>query len=250
LNDLQPCRRGTPSGEVGWGRAPFDPDKPNDTPETVRFVPPNTLEDAAGSFSFSSDNVNDLREAISAGRAHDEGTTQLDGRTVERIRFADPPSDCRGRPCSRKPRYAYVDPETFYPVQVGCEDCVVTGPGGVVRLHVVVRLLTYELLPRTDENLALTDILAQHPGATRSWATPVLHLPHAKTVRAAKGTKSARVTFEVTATDDHGGGDFPVSCWPRSGSRFPLGETIVNCVATNAIDIATAGFTVTVKRRR
>ena len=72
----------------------------------------------------------------------------------------------------------------------------------------------------------------------------------AKTVRAAKGAKSARVAFEVTATDDDGG-DLPVSCWPRSGSRFPLGKTIVLCAATDASgNTATAAFTVTVKRQR
>jgi hypothetical protein len=108
----------------------------------------------------------------------------------------------------------------------------------------VTRFLTYEPdLPRTAANLALTDIRAQHPDAT--WTTePVVFLPElsgavAKTVRAAKGAKGARVTFEVTATA-HDGGDLPVSCQPRSGSRFPLamGST------------ATAEFTVTVKRRR
>ena len=79
---------------------------------------------------------------------------------------------------------------------------------------------------------------------------PVLTGAVAKTVRPAKGAKSARVTFEVTATDD-GGGDVPVSCWPRSGSRFPLGKTIVLCAATDASgNTATATFTVTVKRRR
>jgi hypothetical protein len=79
----------------------------------------------------------------------------------------------------------------------------------------------------------------------------------AKTVRAAKGAKSARVTFKVTATDDEGA-DIPVTCWPRSGSRFPLGKTIVLCAATDSSgnwvtvsgNFATASFTVTVKPRR
>jgi hypothetical protein len=79
-----------------------------------------------------------------------------------------------------------------------------------------------------------------------------------KTVRAAKGANSARVTFGVTATDDEGA-DVPVSCWPRSGSRFPLGKTMVLCAATDSSgnwvtdwsgSTASAGFTVTVKRRR
>ena len=181
---------------------------------------------------------------------------QLDGRTVRRIRI-DPPSFCPVSSCPRKPNYAYVDPETFYPVQIECEDCGgIALPGGpVLRLHMVTRFLTYEpLLPRTAANLALTDIRAQHPDAT--WTTePVLFLPRlsgavAKTVRAAKGATGARVTFEVTATAGDGG-DIPVSCQPRSGSRFPLGKTIVQCGATDAIgSTATAEFTVTVKRRR
>ena len=63
----------------------------------------------------------------------------------------------------------------------------------------------------------------------------------AKTVRAAKGAKSARVAFKVTATDNEGG-DVPVSCWPRSGSRFPLGKTMVLCAATDSTgNTATAG---------
>jgi hypothetical protein len=79
-----------------------------------------------------------------------------------------------------------------------------------------------------------------------------------KTVRAAKGAKSARVTFEVTATDDERA-DVSVSCWPRSGSRFPLGKSIVLCWATDSSgdwltdfsgNAATATFIVTVKRRR
>jgi HYR domain len=72
----------------------------------------------------------------------------------------------------------------------------------------------------------------------------------AKTVRAAKGAKSARVTFQVTATNDEGG-DIPVSCEPPSGSRFPLGRTTVRCWAIDSNgNTAFAPFTVTVKRRR
>ena len=209
---------------------------------TLRFVPPNTLSSSYANWPFYfPDPVEDLREWLSSGRAHDEGTMQLDGRTVRRIRI-DPPSDCPVSSCPRKPNYAYVDPETFYPVQIECEDCgVIALPGRpVLRLHMVTRFLTYEpLLPRTAANLALTDIRAQHPDATRSWE-PVLFLPKlsgavAKTVRAAKGATGARVTFEVTATAGGDGGDIPVSCRPRSGSRFPLGETMVQCEASDAM---------------
>ena len=37
---------------------------------------------------------------------------------------------------------------------------------GKFDFDVVGRYLTYEYLPRTEANLALTDIRAQHPGAT------------------------------------------------------------------------------------
>jgi len=67
-------------------------------------------------------------------------------------------------------------------------------------------------------------------------------------VVAAEGAKSARVTFEVTATDDEGV-DIPVSCLPASGSRFPLGETFVFCEATDSDGNAnSAEFAVTVER--
>jgi hypothetical protein len=135
-----------------------------DPPWTIMFVPPNTLRSAPLVFVFPPDPVTELREAIGAGRAHDEGKTQLHGRTVERIRL-DPPY-CpsfrpRFRPCPSEPIYAYVEPETFYPIQTEA-DFYVAG----VRVHVVTRVLTFEYLPRTDANLALTDIKAQHPNAT------------------------------------------------------------------------------------
>jgi hypothetical protein len=121
----------------------------------LRFVPPNTLVPwrLRWPSRFGRDPETRLREAISAGTAHDEGKTELDGRTVERIRI-DPPSDCPSDlPCMREPVYVYVDPESFYPVRTDF-------PGGVERM------LTYEYLPRTEANLALTDIRAQHPNAT------------------------------------------------------------------------------------
>jgi hypothetical protein len=98
---------------------------------------------------------------------------------------------------------------------------------------------------------------ATSPARTGTLTAPALHfaLPkltgaRAKTVRAAKGAKRARVTFDVKATDDHGG-DIPVSCHPSSGSRFRVGKTSVLCLATDSSgNTASAGFVVTVKRRR
>jgi hypothetical protein len=131
----------------------FDPLK------TVRFVPPDTLRDSSLLFKLPPDPVRVFREAISEGRAHDEGETLLDGRTVRRIRV-DPPSDCPGPGCPDEPTDVYVDPETFHPVEI-------RGPAGVGKpLWIVTRYLTFEYLPRTAANLALTDIQAQHPTAS------------------------------------------------------------------------------------
>jgi hypothetical protein len=133
--------------------------------ETLMFVPPDTLSALRARFVFPLDPVKELREAISAGRAHQEGEVELDGRIVERIRV-DPPSECLSPDCPREPSYAYVDPETFYPVQTDCDCGAIALPGRPVeRVHLVMRYLTFEYLPRTDANLELTDIRAQHPNA-------------------------------------------------------------------------------------
>jgi hypothetical protein len=127
-------------------------------------LPPNSLSASPLHYMHPLDPVTELREAIDAGRAHDEGKTELDGRTVQRIRI-DPPPDCPLPDCPRDPSYAYVDPETFHPVRLESpHGYIVLGSG--VRFHFVLRTLTFEYLPRTDANLALTDIRAQHPDAT------------------------------------------------------------------------------------
>jgi hypothetical protein len=119
------------------------------------------------------DPVQALREAISEGRAHDEGETQLDGRTVKRIRI-DPPVDCDRCPDKRSRSYAYVDPDSFYPVEehgfgsIGATATPLPGDESrdatdrpevsdrSARFHVVRRYLTFEYLPRTAANVALT----------------------------------------------------------------------------------------------
>jgi len=126
---------------------------------TLRFVAPNTVSAAGIEPGFLPDPAHGLREAIDYGLAHDEGTTQLRGRTVERIRL-DPPPDCDADQVCRPPTYLYVDPETFYPVEIHNPEF-----RGVSS---VTRFLTFEYLPRTPANLALTDIRASHPDATVS----------------------------------------------------------------------------------
>jgi hypothetical protein len=86
------------------------------------------------------------------------------------------------------------------------------------------------------------------PGHKFDVTAPKLHGSRSKTVRAQNGAKSARVAFKVTATDGVDGA-VPVSCRPRSGSRFKIGRTTVRCEATDSSgNTAKAVFTVTVRR--
>jgi hypothetical protein len=56
---------------------------------------------------------------------------------------------------------------------------------------------------------------------------------------------SAVVNYTVTATDDSGASP-TVNCTPPSGSTFPVGQTTVNCTASDGTNTANASFTVTV----
>ena len=87
------------------------------------------------------------------------------------------------------------------------------------------------------------------PGLEFDLTPPTMSGATAKTVRAPKGAKNVRVTFKVTATDAVDG-PVPVSCRPKSGSRFKVGKTTVQCQATDtSANSAKASFVVTVKRR-
>jgi hypothetical protein len=120
----------------------------------LRFEPPDKLLPAGpGWIGGSMDDVARLRQALADGTARDEGQVELDGRVVERIRV-DPSI------------YYYVDRETFIPVRVEAPGGAYFEAGlGPMRFDFVRSYLTYEFLPRTDENLALTDIRKQHPDA-------------------------------------------------------------------------------------
>jgi hypothetical protein len=163
------------------------------TMDTLEFEAPNMLHDTPLQFVLPPDPVVMLREAIRSGNAHHEGRTQLDGRTVERIRIDGPRMSDDGALTSSACAFpscafgdAYVDPDTFYPIEMrappmvviappeGADpqlpDGVVTGDPGdfgraVAEIHVADRYLTFEYLPRTEANLALADIRAQHPDA-------------------------------------------------------------------------------------
>jgi hypothetical protein len=134
-----------------------------DSGRAQRFVPPGTETGLPVLVMTPHDPVKAFREAISTGRAHDEGETQLDGRTVKRIRI-DPPLDCDPCPDNRSPSYAYVDPDSFFPVEEHGVGHVGPAPGNkfgdstdrLARFLIVKRYLTFEYLPRTAANVALT----------------------------------------------------------------------------------------------
>ena len=136
-----------------------------DSSTTLEFVPPSTLLPRPRT-DFLIDPVADLRQRLAAGTAHAVGRSTAWGRTVERIRI-DPEPGCGAQGCPWQPSAWWVDPETLQPVGFGLGVRTFSAPGGrSIRLRVVGRFLAYEYLPRTAENLALTDIRAQHPNAT------------------------------------------------------------------------------------
>jgi hypothetical protein len=88
------------------------------------------------------------------------------------------------------------------------------------------------------------------PGLELDLAPPTFSGAKSKTVRAPKGATRVRVKYNVTARDAVDG-PIPVSCGPRSGSRFEVGRTIVICEATDtSVNTAQARFAVTVKKKR
>lgn len=88
------------------------------------------------------------------------------------------------------------------------------------------------------------------PGLEFDLTPPVLKGAVSKTVRAPKKARRVRVRYTVTARDAVDA-SVPVACKPRSGSRFKLGRTVVNCSATDSsANTATAKFRITVKKRR
>jgi hypothetical protein len=173
------------------------------TLDTLEFEPPATLRESTLQFVLPPDPVAMLREAIRSGNVHHEGNTELNGRTVERLRIDGPiisedgvfsSSACAFPSCAFGD--AFVDPDTFYPVEMHAppllvmpapdSGVVVRSPDGVplpgggnidrplAEINVVDRYLKFEYLPRTEANLALTDMRAQHPDASVvDWTIPM-----------------------------------------------------------------------------
>ena len=88
------------------------------------------------------------------------------------------------------------------------------------------------------------------PGVEFDLIPPALSGATSKTVRAPKGAKRVRVTYRVTAGDDVDG-SVHATCEPRSGSRFPIGRTVVRCFASDSsANTTNASFRVTVRATR
>jgi hypothetical protein len=174
VRELPGVLAGEPLELAGSVQAPTGSKHPGEVRRTLTFLPPHELLSARLQVTLGAslpgphdqaiedgaDPVSALRQAIAEGRAHEAGTTQLDGRTVRRIDIdlpEHPPADAPPLPADA-PRvhpeaYAYVEPETFHPVEI-------------VYGRDTYTFLAYEYLPATPANLALTNIHAQHPHAT------------------------------------------------------------------------------------
>ena len=88
------------------------------------------------------------------------------------------------------------------------------------------------------------------PGYSFDLTPPTIKGAKNRTVRVPRNVKRVRVKYSVTAVDDVDS-DVPVTCRPRSGSRFRVGRARVTCSATDtSANIRKATFTVTVKPRR
>jgi hypothetical protein len=170
---LQDRLAGQPLEIAGTVEAPTGPKRPSEVRPTLTFLAPNELLSARlkvtlgpalpgphdQSIENGADPVSALRAAISEGRAHEAGSAQLDGRAVQRIDInlpdhppADSPPLPADAPVFHSKAYAYVEPETFHPVEI-------------VYGRDTYRFLAYEYLPATSANLALTSIQSQHPRA-------------------------------------------------------------------------------------
>jgi HYR domain len=88
------------------------------------------------------------------------------------------------------------------------------------------------------------------PGYAFDLTPPTIKGAKNRTVRVPRRAKRVRIKYSVTAEDDVDS-NVPVTCWPRSGSRFRIRRTRVTCSATDtSANTRTATFTVTVRRRR
>ena len=88
------------------------------------------------------------------------------------------------------------------------------------------------------------------PGLKFDVVRPTFVGAKSRTVVAPRHAKRVRVKFVVAATDAVDG-RVPVTCLPRSATRFSIGRNRVHCSATDtSANAATASFTITVRQHR
>jgi hypothetical protein len=173
LNRLPRELAGRPLELGGTLEAPTNKAHPDIILPTLTFVPSNELFRARLHVALGAslpgphdqiietdpDPVSVLRAAIAEGRAHEAGVTDREGLNVLRIDLnlsrqlpAGAPPLPANAPVFHREAYAYVEPETFRPIEI-------------VYGRDAYRFLAYEYLPASPANRALTDIRAQHPTA-------------------------------------------------------------------------------------
>ena len=93
-------------------------------------------------------------------------------------------------------------------------------------------------------SIAYDDIIVSAPGDT---TPPAVVVPPDATADATSPAGSV-VSYEASATGNHVDGPVPVARAPPSGSVFPIGDTIVECEASDSAgNTAEASFNVHVK---
>ncbi|MGH2902604.1 MAG: hypothetical protein ACRDK7_03310 [Solirubrobacteraceae bacterium] len=179
-SELQTRLSGRPlelGGEVEW---PGQGTHPGALQPTLTYLPPHRLLRPPGrllrarlrvtlgpslpgphdqSIEDGADPAAVLRAAIAEGRAHGAGAATLAGRPVRRIDIElpqGPPADAPrlppDHPTFHPEDFAYVEPASFHPVEI-------------VYGQDTYKFLTYQYLPASTTNIALTSIRTQHPRA-------------------------------------------------------------------------------------
>jgi hypothetical protein len=132
------------SGSVNGRPEYYDPQT-----NTLHVLPDDVAappEVAPGRFDLNARMVDNMRELLGSGDAHEAGHETVDGREAIRIE-----SDV-------DTRTLLVDAETFEPIEwTGVAD------DGTLT---TTRITTFDMLPATPDNLALLSVQGQHPDAT------------------------------------------------------------------------------------
>ena len=129
-------------------------------------------------------------------------------------------------------------PQGSFQPDEGQADCLPADPGNFV-----------DHTGATSQSECLSGTFQPLPGQDHciTDGTPPLLTPANITVNATSPA-GATVAYTVTATDPGGSGVASVDCTPPSGTVFAIGDTTVDCTATDNVgNVAHASFTVHVK---